>query len=112
MKPGPPIAEDACHLVAGRCHATGLPPDRCPLHSRVAVQDSIERRVELRHANERRCRHRAAEPHREEPCRCQTIGIIPIYRCELLQVDCADLRRPRAPATFCVDCTHRVPGLA
>ena len=81
MKPAPPIDNDACTLIAGHCHATGLPPDRCP--------------------------HRAAESYREEPCSCPAIVMLPVYRWELLQVDCADLRRPLAPATFCGECAHR-----
>ncbi len=107
------VTDDACHLVGGLCHATGLPPGRCPMHSRVGRIDtlhaSIERRVELRHSNQNRCRHRATEPHREEPCGCPSIVMLPIYRCELLNCECADLRQPRESSAFCASCTHRAP---
>lgn len=81
------------------------------MHSRVAelstsdkAISAVERRSELRHANDFRCEHRAVDSHREEPCTCPAIVMLPIYRCELLNVDCADLRRPQPPATFCSDC--------
>lgn len=83
------------------------------MHSRVSelstsdkAINGVERRVELRHANDFRCEHRAVDSHREEPCTCPAIVMLPIYRCELLNVDCADLRRPQAPATFCSNCPH------
>lgn len=80
------------------------------MHSRAVVAAKFataERRAELRAADRHRCTHRSTEAIREEPCGCPAIVLLPVYRCELLGVECADLRRPQAPATFCGDCSHR-----
>lgn len=100
-------------LKNGECQLDptwGAPCQFCPKHTPEVVRAAaIERAAELRHVAKHRCAHRSVDSVREEPCNCPVIGMLPIYRCTFLEADCADLRRPNAPAHFCADCPHRDP---
>lgn len=82
---------------------------RGPLPAFESSDSDAERAAELRHAERTRCAHRGATPIRQEPCHCPVIQLLPIYRCELLQCDCSDIRAPAAPAVFCCRCQQSRP---
>ena len=89
----------------GRCANTGLSPLLCDCDGRQA--EAIELAAERRYVELHRCRHRSAESIRTEPCACPSASELPIYRCELLDCDCSDLRCPQSPAKFCGSCKAR-----
>ncbi len=79
----------------------------CPAHTPAGVLAAAqERAAEQRALARNRCQYRAADSHRQEPCSCPAVSMVPIYHCSRLDCDCADIRQPKAPAAFCGNCPH------
>lgn len=113
LDPTLPPAERAAatyQLRAALARAAATPQPVTIVQSSDPTEFRAELAAERRHAERHRCRHRAIESHRSEPCRCPVIALLPIYRCELLGAECADLRTPAAPALDCRRCPSREPG--
>lgn len=103
IKAGHPIPYDRSATLAAWGAHRGDDFDDVPTAEQLAAAE-VERELELRSAERRRCQYRSAEPVRTEPCACSTIRLLPIYTCGLHACDCADLRQPQPPARCCLHC--------